>query len=89
MNAALGAGLLNFPQVEGLTGQAPQLPQAFDQAGGVLVAVLVQVGIPGNTLGYLGIPGNTWEYLGITGNTRDYLGILGSTWEYLEVPGNT
>ena len=30
VNAALGAGLLNFPK-------------AFDQAGGVLVAVLVQV----------------------------------------------
>lgn len=29
VNAALGAGLLNFPQ-------------AFDQAGGILVAVIVQ-----------------------------------------------
>ena len=33
VNAALGAGLLNFPK-------------AFDQAGGVLVAVLVQVAPP-------------------------------------------
>ena len=32
MNAALGAGLLNFPK-------------AFDQAGGVLVAVLVQASL--------------------------------------------
>ena len=71
VNAALGAGLLNFPQVEGgdLQDRLLNIPQAFDQAGGVLVAVLVQVRIPGKG----------WEYLEILKNTRKYLGKPGNT----------
>ena len=46
VNAALGAGLLNFPK-------------AFDQAGGVLVAVLVQV-IPPLTMYF-----QQWDFAGL------------------------